>query len=188
MRTIRRTTTAFCLSATPPPPSAARRLIDAVPRRQDDRAEQQAGLEGVELILIDPDLPDDVATDLLQKIWTVRLATPVTIGHTKPATANAAAAATAPEPAVIEDDERRNDKRRNGERCRTLKTGRIIYNNLSCVIDCMVLDVTDGGAKVQIADNLELPKDIRLEIQFGMTRNCQICWRDADKIGLMFVD
>lgn len=159
-------------------------LIDAAPRRQDDRTVLAAGLDGVELILIDPDLPDEVATELLQKVWTARLATPIAIGHTDPTKSKGS---TTDQPNA-EDQDRRNDNRRDTERCRTLKTGQLIYNNLSCVLDCMVLDVTEGGAKVQVADNLDLPKDVRLDIQFGMSRNCEICWRDGDKIGLRFVD
>lgn len=159
-------------------------LIEAAPRRQDDRAGEPAGLEGVELILIDPDLPDEVALDLMRKIWMARLVTPVAIGQTKPTKSHESAEIR---PISAEQD-RRNQNRRNSERCRTLKTGRIIYNNLSCVLDCMVLDVTDSGAKIQAADNLDLPKEIRLEIQFGMTRDCEICWRDANKIGVRFID
>ena len=78
--------------------------------------------------------------------------------------------------------------RRQFTRVRTLKSAQIIYRNSNCVIDCLILNMSDGGAAVQPADFVELPETFLLKVHHGPTYRCQVRWRHGNKIGIRFLD
>jgi DNA-binding response OmpR family regulator len=59
--------------------------------------------------------------------------------------------------------------RRNQPRVRTLKSGQIIYNNANCIADCLILDISEGGASLQATDVLDLPNHVTLKEQHGQS-------------------
>ena len=97
--------------------------------------------------------------------------------ETPPANANAA-----------EDPDDDPASRRQFTRVRTLKSAQIIYRNSNCVIDCLILNMSDGGAAIQPADFVELPETFLLKIHHGPTYRCQVRWRHGNKIGVRFLD
>lgn len=78
--------------------------------------------------------------------------------------------------------------RRQFARVRTLKRGQIIYKRSSCTIDCLVLNISDGGAALQPADFVELPETFLLKLEHGPTHRCEVCWRHGNKMGVRFLN
>ncbi len=77
--------------------------------------------------------------------------------------------------------------RRQHERMRTLKSGKIIYNNSNCVADCLILNLSDGGAALLTADFFDVPTDLVLKLGHGKTYDCEVCWQHGKKLGVRFV-
>jgi DNA-binding response OmpR family regulator len=78
--------------------------------------------------------------------------------------------------------------RRQHPRVRTLKRGQIIYRQSSCTLDCLVLNISDGGAALQPADFVELPETFLLKLEHGPTHRCEVCWRHGNKMGVRFLN
>ncbi len=79
-------------------------------------------------------------------------------------------------------------ERRRATRTRTIKGAEIVYNTNTCIMDCMVISLSDGGAAIQPEDALILPEHFTLKIKFGSTRSCEVCWQHGNKIGVRFLD
>jgi hypothetical protein len=78
-------------------------------------------------------------------------------------------------------------ERRNSTRSRVLKGAKIILGT-SSVIDCVVRNVTNSGARVQIANTVELPDDLALTFDGGYSiRQCRVVWRTVTETGVKFV-
>jgi DNA-binding response OmpR family regulator len=77
--------------------------------------------------------------------------------------------------------------RRSDTRVRTLKGGQIIYNNANCIADCLILDMSDGGASLQAADAIDLPIYVTLKVLHGQSYNCEVCWQHGRKLGVRFI-
>lgn len=71
---------------------------------------------------------------------------------------------------------------------KVLRSGRIIFQNGNCVVDCLVLEISKSGAALKPTNPLECPKFFKLEINYGPSRDCEVCWQYADKMGVRFVD
>jgi DNA-binding response OmpR family regulator len=90
-------------------------------------------------------------------------------------------------------DDRRGDSRDDGDarrshpRVRTLKGGQIVYNNANCVADCLILNMSDGGAALQATDAIDLPNRVTLKEKQGKSYNCEICWQHGKKLGVRFI-
>jgi len=78
-------------------------------------------------------------------------------------------------------------ERRNSTRSRVLKGAKIILG-ASSVIDCVVRNVTNSGARVQIANTVVLPEDLGLTFDGGRSvRDCRVVWRTVTETGVKFV-
>lgn len=74
---------------------------------------------------------------------------------------------------------------RHVQRTKTLKSGTIL---LSTRVECVILDLSEGGAGLKIFEpEMELPQTFTLEISTGATRQCDIRWRSFDKVGVKFI-
>jgi DNA-binding response OmpR family regulator len=83
------------------------------------------------------------------------------------------------------DDE---ESRRQQHRKRTLKSGQIVYNNANCIADCLILNLSEGGAALQAADFFDVPSTFVLKVHHGETYRCEVCWQLGKKLGVRFVD
>ena len=73
-------------------------------------------------------------------------------------------------------------------RQRVLKKGIASYADRSITVECMVRDLSSGGAKLQLVQPLPLPDHFDLEIPMdGINVRCVARWRDGDRIGVQFV-
>lgn len=77
------------------------------------------------------------------------------------------------------------DRRHSGREGRLL-SGRIVYNNSSCVMNCVVLNMSDGGAKIRPADIVHCPTEFALRVVGQRPRNCEVVWRSQDTLGVRF--
>lgn len=79
------------------------------------------------------------------------------------------------------------DERRNSQRHRTLKAGKIIYNRGLFAVDCTVKNISDSGACL-LAQTVALPDKFDLSIPVDhFEQTCLVKWKTADKIGVEFV-
>ena len=73
-------------------------------------------------------------------------------------------------------------------RMRVLKSAKIVLGT-SSVLDCVVRDLTNGGARVKISNAANLPEDVAITFDAGRTcRPCRVAWRRIDETGLQFTD
>jgi len=96
----------------------------------------------------------------------------------------------APESDTAEASGALGDKagKRRSERHAVIKTGRIVYRAATCVMDCVILNLSDHGAAIQPEDPLRAPDAFTLKIHFGPTYRCEVCWRYRNKLGVRFLE
>lgn len=101
------------------------------------------------------------------------------------------APAEAPEPGHSDRQEKSGDTgagRRRHPRIRTLKSAQIIFNNQTCVADCLVINTSESGAALQLNDFFEYPALFLLKIHRGPTYRCEVCWQRGTKMGVRFLE
>lgn len=79
-------------------------------------------------------------------------------------------------------------ERRRSERTRVLRRGRIVFRNGHSVIDCVLLDLSDGGALLRAPGVLAIPEQFQLRIENGPKHQVRVCSRGADTASVSFLD
>jgi hypothetical protein len=76
---------------------------------------------------------------------------------------------------------------RQNQRTRTLRAGKILFNNRRCVIDCMVRNVSNGGACLLVPNVAGVPSafDLRIEGEAAI-RSCRTMWHARNRLGVKF--
>jgi hypothetical protein len=77
------------------------------------------------------------------------------------------------------------ENQRKQERHRTLKAGKIVFNHKTCVVDCTVRNLSEGGACLQVQTVVGIPETFELVLD-GIDRPCSIKWRTVNRIGVSF--
>ena len=78
-------------------------------------------------------------------------------------------------------------ERRKVTRSRVFKGAKIVLRNSSW-IDCTVRNVTNAGARVQIANTVDLPDGLGLTFDGGHSiRPCKVIWRSVTETGVEFI-
>lgn len=78
---------------------------------------------------------------------------------------------------------------REQERVRTLLAARLSFNDGAVTIACHVKDLSQGGARIVLAGSVPAPNEFDLIIpKHDLTRRCRIAWRNADQIGVAFLN
>lgn len=80
-----------------------------------------------------------------------------------------------------------HDDRRTSRRRRVIRRGKVIFRNHTCIMDCMILDISEGGARIRPVDTAYLPEDFTLRIHDGEVRHCELVWRSKDVLGVRFL-
>ena len=76
---------------------------------------------------------------------------------------------------------------RAAPRHRVYKGGRINFERAPG-IDCVIRNISDGGACLEVETAFPIPDQFRLMIKPEQTiRGCRIAWRRGHKIGVRFV-
>jgi hypothetical protein len=83
--------------------------------------------------------------------------------------------------------ESRSAEKRAAVRRRTLKGGRIIFQRRGASIDCIVRDLSETGACLQVESQAGIPSTFELFITDDKSlRTCRVAWRSAKRIGVVF--
>jgi hypothetical protein len=78
-------------------------------------------------------------------------------------------------------------ERRHSQRARTLRAGKILFNNKRSVIDCMIRNISTEGACLLVASVVGIPSDFDLLIDGeAATRACKTVWHAQNRIGIEF--
>jgi len=67
-------------------------------------------------------------------------------------------------------------------------SAKIVASDGSWDRDCRVLDVSQTGARLAVAQGTELPKDFILALsqQGTAARRCRVVWAEGDEVGVRF--
>jgi diguanylate cyclase (GGDEF)-like protein len=77
------------------------------------------------------------------------------------------------------------EQRRSEHRQRTLRSGKIIFNNRQSVIDCIVRNLSDSGTCLQVNTTAGLPKSFELVIDGeSASRHCRVVWQSETRLGV----
>jgi hypothetical protein len=78
-------------------------------------------------------------------------------------------------------------ERRSNIRRRTFKGGKLIFNKGLSVLDCVIRDLSDHGARLELATTVGVPDSFELIIAPDrVKRFCKIAWRSEHHIGVSF--
>jgi hypothetical protein len=78
-------------------------------------------------------------------------------------------------------------ERKGQPRRRTLKAGKIVFDHRSCVIDCMVRNVSATGACLEFPSTVGVPDRFDLVIATEtFPRPCRVAWKDNTRVGVTF--
>ncbi len=78
-------------------------------------------------------------------------------------------------------------ERRSTPRQRTYKGGSIVFG-LAAGIDCVIRNLSEAGASLEVESPVGVPDDFTLLIKPELTkRNCHVELRSANRIGVHFV-
>lgn len=72
---------------------------------------------------------------------------------------------------------------------RTLLGGRIIFNNNSSIFDCVIREMSEKGAVLELGSTFALPPVFVLETKpFKQRHACSVYWRTANTVDVVFLD
>ncbi len=77
---------------------------------------------------------------------------------------------------------------RKSPRMRALKGARIVYNHGTSTRDCLIKNMSSGGAKILVETTIGLPDDFILSFDDGEQHACHVRWRKLAEIGVEFDD
>jgi hypothetical protein len=78
-------------------------------------------------------------------------------------------------------------ERRKSIRSRVLKSAKVILGT-SSVINCVVRNLTGGGARIEIQNAVALPEAVDVTFDSGRTfRPCRLVWRTLNETGVQFL-
>ena len=81
----------------------------------------------------------------------------------------------------------REPERRNSTRQKSFLQGRIFFNNRRSAIDCLVRDISAGGAKLIFSQTASIPDVVELFIpQKEQTLRAHVIWRSGEEAGVAF--
>ena len=78
-------------------------------------------------------------------------------------------------------------ERRRYPRHEVLALGKVIFNHPLSVLNCMVRDISEGGACLELPRGAPTPDSFELVIQPSSKRRpCNVVWRSEKTIGIAF--
>ena len=78
-------------------------------------------------------------------------------------------------------------EKRRETRNRTYLGGQIVFNHRECSSDCLVRDLSAGGARLEFANTVGLPGVFDLTIRHkGDSRRATLVWRTESALGVVF--
>ena len=84
---------------------------------------------------------------------------------------------------MAEDD----DQDRRQQRRRNVRIASILTGNGKAAIPCVILDLSDGGARLHVHQPDEVPDRFRLlQIASSDENDCTVVWRRGNEMGVKF--
>ncbi len=78
-------------------------------------------------------------------------------------------------------------ERRRERRLRTLRSGKIVFNDRRSVIDCVVRNLSDSGTCLQVNSTVDIPATFELTLDGEETSHpCQVAWMSENRVGIEF--
>src|SRR5947209_14866698 len=79
--------------------------------------------------------------------------------------------------------------RRRDRRQRVYKQARIVFNNGYAVFDCVVRNISQGGAMLEMETLLGIPRSFQVLLDHdAKARPCKVVWRTNKRMGIAFDD
>ena len=79
-----------------------------------------------------------------------------------------------------------NDKRA-AARLRTIKGARLVLPGSAAAYSCIMRNLSDTGAMVELPSTVGVPHNVVLETtDGGIRRDCEVIWRTETRLGLKF--
>ncbi len=76
---------------------------------------------------------------------------------------------------------------RSVTRARAFLKAQVRFNNGMSTMDCVIRDLSDGGARLQLSDSVAIPSTFELYIpKRDETRRAILHWRNCEEIGVGF--
>ena len=72
-------------------------------------------------------------------------------------------------------------------RVSVLQAGTLVFGAENCALECHVLDISDGGAKIRTSNLADGADVFDLRLDSGTTHRCRVVWRDKENLGIEFV-
>ena len=79
--------------------------------------------------------------------------------------------------------EKRLSPRRN-----TVIAATIVYDGGRTRLDCVIRDLSDGGAKLQVATVKGIPQSFDLVVPRHRPHHCRVAWRALKEMGVQFIE
>ena len=77
-------------------------------------------------------------------------------------------------------------ERRRWQRSRAFLGGRIVFNHAHSSLDCVVKEISDGGALIKVENAVAVPESFQLILNDGRSFACEIIWRKINTLGVSF--
>jgi len=78
-------------------------------------------------------------------------------------------------------------ERRKSARSRVIKSAKLVVGT-SSVVDCVVRNLTNTGARLEVTNTLSLPENLVLTFDGGRSmRSCRLVWRTVNETGVEFL-
>jgi len=87
---------------------------------------------------------------------------------------------------LLPPDHQRKEQR-SGSRHRTLKKGEIVFGKGSRVIECLVRNLSDTGARLEVEAWFECPDRVTLRIIGGPSYECRVVHHKETELGVTFL-
>ena len=70
------------------------------------------------------------------------------------------------------------------------KTGSlaIVFDDGRCTMKCKILDTSETGARLHVANVMFMPEQFLLKIRYGGMHNCDVVWQKGPTVGVEFTD
>jgi hypothetical protein len=78
------------------------------------------------------------------------------------------------------------DNKRNVQRRRALKDGKIVFGNGFCVVDCTIKNMSENGALLIAPKSVGVPNSFVLIDSKGQKLEAEVRWRKLDSLGVRF--
>jgi hypothetical protein len=99
-----------------------------------------------------------------------------------------ATAALGPVPETVTVEAPDSAQRRHTARHKTMLSGKLVFNDMSSVLDCFVRDLSETGARIKLAAPVQLPPIFILRFNDGRYHRCRIRRRSGLEIGVEFMN